>query len=53
MVEGCMIFQSNVYFSDYFIPQVVGDINLTLLWDVNYTRKFEGDVEGDVFFWER
>jgi hypothetical protein len=43
MVEGYMVYQSMVYFSEY-LPQVVGDINVPLLWDVNSTNKFEGEV---------
>ena len=43
MVGGYMVYHSTMYFSEY-LPQVVGDINVLLLWDVNSTYKFEGEV---------
>jgi len=43
MVEGYMVYQSAVYFSEY-LPQVVSDINVPLFWDVNSINKFEGEV---------
>ena len=43
MVEGNILYQSTVYFSEYF-PQVVGDMDVPLLWDANFTNKFKGEV---------
>ena len=43
MIEGYMVYQSIMYFTEY-LPLVEGDINVHLIWDVNYTRKFEGGV---------
>jgi hypothetical protein len=43
MVEGYMLYQSTVYFSEY-LPQVVGDMDVPLLWDANTTNKFKGEV---------
>jgi len=43
MVEGYIVYQSMMYFSEY-LPQVVGDINVPLLWDANSTNKFEKEV---------
>ena len=43
MVEGYMLYQSTVYFSEY-LPQVVGDMDVSLLWDANTTNKFKGEV---------
>ena len=43
IVEGYMVYQSIVYFSDY-LPQIMGDMDVPLLWDVNSTSKTEGKV---------
>ena len=43
MVERYMAYQSKEYIGKY-LPQVKVDINVPLLWDVNYTNKFEGEV---------
>ena len=43
MVEGYMLYQSIMYFSDY-LPQIVGDMDVLLFCDANSTNKFKGKV---------
>jgi hypothetical protein len=43
MVKYYMVYQSIMYFNEY-LPKIMVDINVPLLWDANATKKFEGEA---------